>query len=88
MVRGQQIGKITNVAQDHVAHANTNGLPKDRAIENERVILTIFAARIHAGGQVMNELAIECAAGERLPEFLGIHAGEIRLEAQVQERLH
>src|SRR5947207_3141533 len=68
-----EVGVDEGVAFYYFAYADGNWIGEDRAVEDESVELTVFAAGIHGGRQVTEKLFIEFAAGETAVQALGIH---------------
>ena len=78
---GQQIAEDEGIAMDDFAENEADGAREDRAIEDEGVEFTVFAAGIDAGREIGEESCIDFAAGEAGIEDFGIDANGDRAKA-------
>src|SRR6266480_2250667 len=73
------------VAQDALAHPNGHRFRQHGTCRNERMELTVLAARVNSCGQVVEEGVVEDAATKGGIEHRGVYARHVRDVAAVHE---
>src|SRR5437899_2010764 len=84
---GQKITKDKTIAIDDFSRSNGDGRSKNRAIEDERVELAVFAARVNARRKIVEKGFVEFAASEATIENFGVDAGGDGAEVLRVEKL-
>src|SRR6188768_1621412 len=80
-MRSGYVGKNEPVPVDNLADHNGHRLAEHRSIPCERVKLAALAALVDARWKIVEQRAIELAAGKRTIQVLGVYAGQHRSQA-------